>query len=72
MSPTAAADFDLTSPVETTLHHFFRHFEIVIFVIFQIDDNLLSALEILIYFHCYKVYDFLEGCSYHSYVSPFM
>ncbi len=46
MSPTAAADFDLTSPVESTLHQFFRHFEIVIFVIFQIDDNLLSALEI--------------------------
>ena len=46
MSPTAAADFDLTSPVESTPHQFFRHLEIVIFIIFQIDDNLLSALEI--------------------------
>ena len=46
MSPTAAADFDLTSPVESTPHQFFRHFEIVIFIIFQIDDNLLLALEI--------------------------
>ena len=46
MSPTAAADFDLTSPVESTPHQFFRHFEIVIFIIFQIDENLLSALEI--------------------------
>ena len=46
MSPTAAADFDLTSPVESTPQQFFRHFEIVIFIIFQIDDNLLSALEI--------------------------
>ena len=46
MSPTAAADFDFTSPVESTPHQFFRHFEIVIFIIFQIDDNLLSALEI--------------------------
>ena len=46
MRTTAAADFDLTSPVESTPHQFFRHFEIVIFIIFQIDDNLLSALEI--------------------------
>ena len=46
MSPTAAADFDLTPPVESTLHQFYRYLEIVIFIIFQIDDNLLSALEI--------------------------
>ena len=46
MSTTSAADFDLTPPVESTPHQFFRHFEIVIFIIFQIDDNLLSALEI--------------------------